>query len=67
MGYAVVVDADIRGRHEKWFSDRSEAVAEWQKHRSSGRVHSVTLWDTTKSCVKIADFDRQCDEVMEPL
>lgn len=66
MGYALVIDADVRGRHEKWFDNKPEAVAAWQAARSSGRNYSATLWDTTHSCVKLADFDRGCERVLEP-
>ena len=66
MGYALVIDADIKGVSEKWFTNRDEAVAEWQKARASKRIYSATLWDTTHSCVKLADYDRGCKDVLEP-
>lgn len=58
MGYALVIDDDHKGRSERYFTDKAEAVAEWERVRKLRKTYSVTLWNTTHAGVKLADFDR---------
>lgn len=53
--FCLVIDSDMYGRREIYFSTEAEARDAWQRRRRSRDTYSVTLWRGT---FKVLDFDR---------